>query len=59
MLRKSEDKGRVRNIPRRPGEQEKEKSPASWIQKYLDLADLFIRRNWRKDDEDDDIPRAA
>jgi len=57
MLHKNEDKGRVRNIRRQPGEQEK--NPASWIQKYLDLADMLIRRNKRKDDEDHDIPRAA
>ncbi len=34
-----------------------EKQPASWVQRYLDLADLLIRR--RKQKRDDVPPKAA
>ena len=34
-----------------------EKQPASWVQKYLDLADLLIRR--RKHKRNQDPPKAA
>jgi hypothetical protein len=34
-----------------------EKQPASWVQRYLDLADLLIRR--RKQKHDQDPPKAA
>lgn len=35
----------------------KEGNPSSWIQKYLDLADLLMRR--RKQKREEDRPRAA
>ena len=35
----------------------KEHNPSGWIQKYLDLADLLMRR--RKQKRDNDRPKAA
>ena len=53
------DKNEVRQIPQQESDQATEKSAIPWIQKYLDLADLLIRRGKRKGDKDRDFPRAA
>ena len=56
----NEDKRQGRQVPQNESDQATEKSPIPWIQKYLDLADLLMRRGKRKkDDKDRDFPRAA
>lgn len=61
MLHKNkEGKWQVRQIPQEDGGPATEKNAIPWIQKYLDLADLLIRRGRRKkEDKDRNFHRAA
>lgn len=54
MNRKKEKEPAKRPVEVQP---DTEKQPASWVQKYLDLADLLIRR--RKQKSDQVPPKAA
>lgn len=56
MVNKNEEKQRLKNPTE--AQPDTEKQPASWVQKYLDLADLMIRRRKHKRD-DDTKPKAA
>jgi hypothetical protein len=57
MVSKKKESGQAK----RPTEAQPdtERQPASWVQKYLDLADLLIRRRKHKRDRDDAPPKAA
>ncbi len=54
MNRKQENEPAQRPSEARP---DTEKQPASWVQRYLDLADLLMRR--RKQKRDQNPPKAA
>ena len=56
MVGNKKQKEQVGHPPARTEDFENERQPG-WIQKYLDLADLLMRR--RKHKDNDDRPKAA
>jgi hypothetical protein len=59
IVRINRDQGRTEQVEYERGHWGKEKSPLAWIQKYLDLADLLIKRGKRTNHKDREDRKAA